>query len=83
MYDGYMRSYGRPKCAMRAKNAKNSDFGGIRLIGPIGRKMAENWSKMVQNQILLKFFEFFNARSHFPVILEHLARFLSTDGYFM
>ena len=77
-----MCSYGRPKCAMMGKNAKNSDFGGIRLIGPIGRKMAENWSKMVQ-KIFFEFFEFFNARSHFPVILEHLARFLSTDGYFM
>ena len=53
-----MCSYGRPKCAMRAKNAKNSDFGGIRPIGPIGRKLVKNGPKSI-------FFEFLSKNAIF------------------
>ena len=63
------------------KPPKIAVLGGKRLMWPTGRKMAEIWSKMVE-KFFFDFFEFFDARTYFPVILNHLAYFLSIDGYF-
>ena len=63
------------------KNPKIAVLGRKRLMWPIGQKMAEIWSKMVE-KFFFNFFEFFDARTYFPVILNRLAYFLSIGGYF-